>query len=59
MAITIYHFPPSAPSRCAVLVAKALGLDVDIKVVNLFDKEQLKPDFVKVTSMFLFTLSCY
>lgn len=48
MAITIYHFPPSAPSRCAVLVAKALGLDVDIKVVNLFDKEQLKPDFVKI-----------
>lgn len=48
MGVTLYHFPPSAPSRCALLVAKAVGIDVDVQEVNLFSKEQLNPDFVKV-----------
>ncbi|XP_017769135.1 PREDICTED: glutathione S-transferase 1-like [Nicrophorus vespilloides] len=48
MGITLYHFPPSAPSRCALLVCKALGLDVDVQIVDLFAKEQLKPDFVQI-----------
>lgn len=48
MGVTLYHFPPSAPSRCALLVAKALGLDIDVQIVDLFAKEQLKPDYVKV-----------
>lgn len=48
MGVTLYHFPPSAPSRCALLVAKALGIDVDVQIVDLFAKEQLKEDFVKV-----------
>lgn len=50
MGITLYHFPPSAPSRSALLVAKALGIDADIQTVNLFAKEQLNPDFIKVNN---------
>lgn len=46
--VTLYHFPPSAPSRGAVLAAKALGIKADIQIVDLFKKEQLKPDFIKV-----------
>lgn len=51
MGVTLYHFPPSAPSRGALLVAKVLGIDVDVQYVDLFKKEQLKPDFVKVSFM--------
>ncbi|KAF7283999.1 glutathione S-transferase 1-like [Rhynchophorus ferrugineus] len=48
MGVTLYHFAPSGPSRAALLVAKAIGLDVDIEVINLFKKEQFNEDFVKV-----------
>lgn len=48
MSVTIYHFPKSAPSRNALLVARALGLDVDVHIVDLAKKEQLKPEFLQV-----------
>lgn len=48
MGLILYHFPPSGPSRGALLTAKAIGVDVDVQIVNLFKKEQLKEDFVKV-----------
>lgn len=50
MTITIYHFPPSAPSRAALLTARVLSLNVNVKEINLFKKEQLKQEFVKVSS---------
>ncbi|KAF5299933.1 hypothetical protein FQR65_LT19421 [Abscondita terminalis] len=48
MGLTLYHFPPSAPSRGALLAAHAVGVNVDIEKVNLFAKEQLKDEFVKL-----------
>lgn len=48
MTIILYHFPPSAPSRCALMVAKALNLDLDVQILDLFKKEQLKPEFIEV-----------
>jgi len=48
MGVTLYHFPPSAPSRGALLAARAVGIDVDVQTINLFAKEQLQPDFVKI-----------
>lgn len=48
MVITLYHFPKSPPSRGALLAAKAVGVNVDVKIVNLSTKEQLKEEFVKV-----------
>ncbi|XP_031327732.1 glutathione S-transferase 1-like [Photinus pyralis] len=48
MVLTLYHFPPSAPSRGALLAAHAVGVNVDVQVLNLFKKEQLKSDFVKI-----------
>lgn len=48
MGVTLYHFPPSAASRGAFLAANAVGIDIDVQNINLFEKEQLKPEFVKV-----------
>ncbi|KDR17708.1 glutathione S-transferase 1-like [Zootermopsis nevadensis] len=48
MVLTLYHFPPSFPSRAALLVARAVGVDVTVKNLNLFEKEQLNPEFTKI-----------
>jgi len=46
--ITLYHSTASAHSRGALFTIRNLGLDVDIKLLNLPAKEQLNPDFVKI-----------
>lgn len=52
MSVTLYHFPKSAPSRTALLVARSLDLDIDVQIVNLPTKEQLKPEYIKVRKQF-------
>ncbi|XP_047997130.1 glutathione S-transferase 1-like [Leguminivora glycinivorella] len=47
-AVKLYHFPLSGPSRGALLAARALGVPVEIQIVNLFQKEQLKEEFLKI-----------
>ncbi|KAK3909230.1 Glutathione S-transferase 1, isoform D [Frankliniella fusca] len=47
-SIRLYHFPPSAPCRFALMTARTLGLNVDIKLVNLLKKEQFAEDFLKI-----------
>lgn len=56
--IDFYHFPGSPPSRAALLLVMALGLKHNVKMVNLMEGEQLKPDFLKVSWIieFLFDL---
>lgn len=48
MVVTLYHFAPSAPSRGALLSAKLANVDCDVIEINLFQKEQLKPEFLKI-----------
>lgn len=46
--VKLYHFPFSAPSRGALLAARAIGVPLQVEIVDLFKKEQLNADFVKV-----------
>lgn len=40
--------PPSAPCRAVNMTAKALGLELNKKELNLLAGEQLKPEFIKI-----------
>ncbi|TDG48258.1 hypothetical protein AWZ03_005433 [Drosophila navojoa] len=43
-----YYMPGSAPCRSVIMTAKALGVELNKKIVNTLEKEQLKPEFVKI-----------
>lgn len=46
MVLDYYYILPSAPCRGPMMVAKALGIELNLKMVDLSQKEQLKPDFL-------------
>ncbi|CAG9795890.1 unnamed protein product [Diatraea saccharalis] len=48
MSLKLYHFPISGPSRGALLAARAIGVPIQIEIVDLFKKEQLKEGFLKI-----------
>nr|QWV59552.1 glutathione S-transferase delta 2 [Lasioderma serricorne] len=49
MVVTLYHFPPSGPSRGALLAARAVGVEVDINIIDLFNsKKHLEEPFIKI-----------
>jgi len=48
MVLDLYYVPGSAPCRAVQLVAKAVGVDLNLKLVNLLAGEQLKPEFIKL-----------
>jgi hypothetical protein len=47
----VYCFPAAAASRGVLLTCKAVGVDPKVKVLDLFKKEHLRSDFVKVFLM--------
>jgi len=49
MSVNFYHIDPSPPCRGPRLTAAALGVDLNLKKVDLFEaKEHLKPEFLKM-----------
>jgi len=46
--LIVYGFPPSPPYRAVLLTAKALGLEVQIKSVNLLLEEQKAESFLSI-----------
>ncbi|KAL5283274.1 GstD1.2 family protein [Megaselia abdita] len=43
-----YYIPGSAPCRSVLMVAKAVGVELNLKKVNLLSGEQMKPEFLKI-----------
>lgn len=45
-----FYFADYCPScRSVLMAAEELGLELNKKVVNLMEKEQFKPEFLKVS----------
>ena len=57
MPILLYYAELSPPSRSVLLTAKILGVELELKNVNLLQKEQLQPDFIKVSLQYFSTFT--
>lgn len=47
MTLTLYYTELSPPVRASLLTIKALGLNVDLKPVNLMTGEHLTPEYLQ------------
>lgn len=48
MPLTLYYYNMSPQSRAVNLAVHALGIVVDYKTLDLLQREQLKPEFLKI-----------
>jgi len=48
MPIDFYYLPPSPPCRTIVLLAKALGIHLNFKIVDVTKGEHLMPEFLQI-----------
>ena len=48
MTIDFYYIPASAPCRTVLLAARAVGVDLNLKLTNIMEGAHLKPEFLKV-----------
>ena len=48
MPIDLYHMDLSAPCRAVRLTAKMVGVELNLKELNLMAGEQMNPDFIKI-----------
>ncbi|KAF2880919.1 hypothetical protein ILUMI_25248 [Ignelater luminosus] len=48
MTIDLYYTAGSAPCRSVLLTAKLLGVNLNLKPLNLMNKEHLTPEFIKL-----------
>nr|XP_016941257.1 glutathione S-transferase 1-1 [Drosophila suzukii] len=49
--LTLYGIDGSPPVRSVLLTLNALGLEFEYKIVNLPEKEHLKPEFLKINPL--------
>lgn len=53
MPIDLYYVPGSAPCRNVLLAAKAVGVDLNLKLTELKKGEHLTKEFIKVCGTFI------
>ncbi|XP_044741249.1 glutathione S-transferase D7-like [Chrysoperla carnea] len=46
--IDLYYFPPSPPCRAVMLTAKAVGVKLNLKLLNITEGEHMNAEFVKL-----------
>lgn len=49
MGLDFYYIPGSAPCRAVLMTAKAVGVELNLKLTNLMAGDHLKPEFVAVS----------
>uniref|UniRef100_A0A6P7FUA2 Glutathione S-transferase D7-like n=1 Tax=Diabrotica virgifera virgifera TaxID=50390 RepID=A0A6P7FUA2_DIAVI len=50
-SIDIYYFTMSPPSRSVLMLMRTLGVKHNIKIVNVLNGEQMKPEFLKINPL--------
>lgn len=53
----LYFLPPSPPCRAVMMLGRMINVNFELKSVNVLEKEQLKPEFVEVSVLFVFFFS--
>lgn len=56
MVLDFYYIPGSAPCRAVLMTAKAVGVELNLKLTNLMAGDHLKPEFVAVSLHLFFFL---
>lgn len=49
MTPVLYYLPPSPPCRALLMLTRLLGLEVELKIVNILEGEHMKPEFLQVS----------
>lgn len=49
--LTLYFTPASPPARATLLLARSLDLDINVKLVDLFKREQYGDEFLKLNPL--------
>lgn len=50
----LYYIDLSPPSRSVLLTAAAIGVELELRVIDLLGGEHLKPEFVKVCTYIIY-----
>lgn len=45
----LYYLPPSPPCRAVLLLGRMLGIDFELRAVNIQEGEHLRAEFVEVS----------
>ena len=48
MTIDLYHMDASGPCRSVRMTAKMLGVELNVKLINLQAGEHMTPEFIKI-----------
>ncbi|XP_037950444.1 glutathione S-transferase D7 isoform X2 [Teleopsis dalmanni] len=44
----LYYLPPSPPCRCILLLAKLLDIEFELRIINVLEGDQMKPEFLQI-----------
>lgn len=52
MPIDLYYAPASFNCRAVQMTANAIGVELNLKLTHIGNKDQLKPEFIKVLTKY-------
>lgn len=52
----LYYLPPSPPCRAVLMLGRIIGIDFDLRAINVLEGDNRKPEFVQVTLIYIYSL---